>query len=253
MKLLYKTALLFVLLFSAVGVFAQQSDVGAGIELYNKGDFQGAVAKLKDKEEVVALYYLALSYDKLNQSKEAGETFEKAFKKTYETVSEDLANRLDVTNKSEKVSFAEFLRNQKLRIQIGAVSADNAVRLKAKMSKQYEWLSKGMTMVGLFELLKTTETLYAFDEVQTEPKIQKKPLPKYTDAARRGNVTGRVKLLIVLAADGTVKNVVPVESLPGGLTEQAIEVAKQIQFEPAVKDGKAVSTVKIVEYSFSIY
>lgn len=253
MKLLYKTTLFFVLVFSAVNVFGQQSDVGAGVELYQKGDFAGAVAKLKDKEEVVALYYLALSYEKLNQNKEAGETFEKAFKNTYKTVSEELEKRLDVGNKAEKESFAEFLKKQKLRIQIGAISADKAVSLKAKMSKQPDWMAKAVTMVGLFELLKTTETLYASDEVSTEAKILKKPRPNYTDAARQNNVAGTVRMFVVLASDGKVKNIFPIESLPNGLTEQAVEVTKKIEFEPAVKDGKPVSMVKIMEYSFTIY
>ncbi len=253
MKLLYKTTLFFALVFSAVSVFGQQTNVGTGIELYQKGDFQGAATKLKNDESVVGMYYLALSYDKLNQGKDAGETFEKVFKKTYPTVIEELENRLNVENKDAKDSFAEFLRKQKLRIQIGAVSADKAVSLKAKMSKQADWIAKAVTMVGLFELLKTTETLYAFDEVETQPKILKKPIARYTDAARQNNVAGKVKMLVVFAADGTVKTVVPIESLPHGLTEQAIEAVKKIEFEPALKNGKTVSVVIIYEYRFSIY
>ncbi|HMS39200.1 MAG TPA: energy transducer TonB [Pyrinomonadaceae bacterium] len=252
MKLFYNTTLFFVLIFSTVSVFGQQSDVEVGIELYQKGDFQGAIANLKNDETVFGLYYLALSYDKLNQKKEAGETFGKTFNKIFPIIIEDLEFRLSNNNKNVKSSFVHFLDNQKLRIQIGAISADKAVRLKAKMSKEADWKEKAVTMVGLFELLKTTETLYANDEVETEVKFLKKSYPSYTDAARQNRFAGQIKLFAVLAADGTVKHIIPLTSLPFGLTEQCIIATEKLKFEPAIKDDKAVSTVKIFNYSFMV-
>ncbi len=48
-------------------------------------------------------------------------------------------------------------------------------------------------------------------------------------------------------------NVLVVKGLPDGLTEKAIAAAKQIRFQPAQKDGRAVSQYAVIEYSFNIY
>lgn len=83
--------------------------------------------------------------------------------------------------------------------------------------------------------------------------ISHKPQPLYTAEARRNNVTGTVRLRMVLAADGTVRDITPLNTLPDGLTEQAIAAASKIEFTPASKDGRAVSQYATVEYNFNIY
>jgi len=40
---------------------------------------------------------------------------------------------------------------------------------------------------------------------------------------------------------------------PDGLTEKAIEVAKKIRFNPAVKNGAPVSVRGQLEFSFNLY
>jgi TonB family protein len=62
-----------------------------------------------------------------------------------------------------------------------------------------------------------------------------------------------VRLLVGFSADGTVRHILIVKPLGFGLNEQAVRAARGIKFEPATKDGKPVSVVKQVEYSFSIY
>ncbi len=96
------------------------------------------------------------------------------------------------------------------------------------------------------------EVLTARD-VTRKAVISHKPEPSYTSAARLDNVTGTVRLRLVLAADGTVRNITPLTFLPGGLTEQAVEAARGIEFTPAVKDGRAVSQSATVEYNFNLY
>ncbi|HEY9401902.1 MAG TPA: energy transducer TonB [Pyrinomonadaceae bacterium] len=83
--------------------------------------------------------------------------------------------------------------------------------------------------------------------------ISHKPQPLYTAEARRNNVTGTVRLRMVLAADGTVRDITPLTTLPDGLTEQAIAAASKIEFTPASKDGRAVSQYATVEYNFNTY
>lgn len=84
-------------------------------------------------------------------------------------------------------------------------------------------------------------------------QILSKPRPSYTDTARNNVTTGTVRLRVTFLASGKIGNVTSVTSLPDGLTEQAIEAAKNIKFNPATVDGKPVTVTKQIEYSFSIF
>lgn len=90
-------------------------------------------------------------------------------------------------------------------------------------------------------------------EVTERATIISKPEPGYTDAARNHNVTGVVRLRVVLAADGRVKNALVIKRLPDGLTENAIAAARRIKFKPATVNGVPVSLYVTLEYNFNIY
>lgn len=90
-------------------------------------------------------------------------------------------------------------------------------------------------------------------EVTQKARILSQPRAGYTDAARQNGVSGTVTLRMVLAASGEVTNITVVTGLPDGLSEKAIAAARQIKFEPAMKDGRAVSQYVQVQYNFSIY
>ncbi len=83
--------------------------------------------------------------------------------------------------------------------------------------------------------------------------ITSKPEPSFTEEARKNNVTGLVKLRLVLSSGGSVTNISVIKGLPDGLTEKAIAAARQIRFQPAQKDGRAVSQWITIEYNFNIY
>jgi TonB family protein len=89
-------------------------------------------------------------------------------------------------------------------------------------------------------------------EVVTRAVIYSKPEPGFTEEARLKNTSGMVRLRAVLAADGRVRNIAVVRSLPDGLTERCIGVARQIKFKPAQRDGHAVSQYVTLEYNFYI-
>ena len=80
----------------------------------------------------------------------------------------------------------------------------------------------------------------------------KKPRPHYTDTARQSFTSGVVKLAVELGPDGKIGFIYVLQALPNGLTEQSIAAARSITFTPAVKKGKPVRTVAIVEYTFDI-
>ena len=90
-------------------------------------------------------------------------------------------------------------------------------------------------------------------EVTRKANITSKPEPLYTEEARKNQVTGTVRLRLVLSASGQVTGITPITKLPDGLTEKAIEAARKISFIPAEKDGRKVSQYVTIEYNFNIY
>lgn len=80
-----------------------------------------------------------------------------------------------------------------------------------------------------------------------------KPKPRYTDPARQNNIQGTVTVRVTFLASGQIGSVSPVSSLGYGLTEQAIAAAKQMKFEPQLKNGVPQTVTKSVQFSFTIY
>ncbi|HEX8161442.1 MAG TPA: TonB family protein [Pyrinomonadaceae bacterium] len=95
--------------------------------------------------------------------------------------------------------------------------------------------------------------IYSSKEVTTKALISDRPEPIYTERAKENQVTGTVRVRMVLAADGNVKHVVAVSRLPDGLTEAAVRAARRLKFVPATKDGRPVSQYVTIDYNFNIY
>ena len=91
-------------------------------------------------------------------------------------------------------------------------------------------------------------------ENNTTPlKILSKPRPSYTDRARQANISGTISIYVLFAANGKVSHIMVLKGLGYGLDAEALKAASKIKFEPMTKDGKPVSVVKMVQYSFTIY
>lgn len=93
-------------------------------------------------------------------------------------------------------------------------------------------------------------TIFGDGEVQKRARVIDLPAAVYTDEARAGKTRGEVRLRMVLAYDGTVRNVFPIKSLSHGLTESAMEAARQIKFEPAIRNGEPASQFVTLVYEF---
>lgn len=91
------------------------------------------------------------------------------------------------------------------------------------------------------------------DANKTPLRILAKPRAGYTERARTNGVSGTVRLAVVFAADATVKHILILQGLGFGLTEEAVNAARQIRFEPEKENGKPVTVVRIVQYSFAVY
>lgn len=97
------------------------------------------------------------------------------------------------------------------------------------------------------------DEIFSGRDVTTKARILLKPEPLYSDAARQAKTTGTVVLRGVFSSTGHFTNVRAVQELPNGLTERAIEAARNIRFIPAMKDGRYVSTHIHLEYNFNVY
>ncbi|HKR22778.1 MAG TPA: TonB family protein [Pyrinomonadaceae bacterium] len=138
-------------------------------------------------------------------------------------------------------------------------------RSAAEAIEQYLKLSKAPAEAQLWkdqlESLKfyvadksgTPEQVFIGRDVTTKARLISKPEPVYPRTARNEMVTGTVVLRCVFAADGTVKHVLVLQSLPYGLTDVSVAAAKKIKFVPATIDGKPVSMFMQLEYNFNLY
>jgi TonB family protein len=97
------------------------------------------------------------------------------------------------------------------------------------------------------------DKVFSPKEVTRRATIIDKPEPLYTEEARKNQITGAVRVRMVLNANGSVTGIAAVSRLPDGLTEKAIEAARRIKFTPAEKDGRKVSQYITIDYNFNIY
>jgi len=87
----------------------------------------------------------------------------------------------------------------------------------------------------------------------TPPKPIHTPNPEYTKEARQAHYEGVLVLQLVVATDGTTKDIKATRPLQYGLTEKGIDAVKKWRFKPATKDGQPVSLQITVQVDFHIY
>jgi TonB family protein len=92
--------------------------------------------------------------------------------------------------------------------------------------------------------------VFGAGEVQPSAHLLEMPAAEYTAEAQAARAHGEVRLRLVLASDATVKDVFPIKSLPWGLTDAAMKAARQIKFEPAIRNGKPASQFITLVYEF---
>jgi TonB family protein len=96
-------------------------------------------------------------------------------------------------------------------------------------------------------------SIFSSKNVTRKVSVITKPEPRYTEEARKNQITGTVVLRAVFTSSGAVTKIAAVSKLPDGLTDQAIGAAKQIRFIPAIKDGRFVSMWIELQYNFNLY
>jgi periplasmic protein TonB len=76
--------------------------------------------------------------------------------------------------------------------------------------------------------------------------------PDYTDAARKGHITGVVIVETIVNKQGEVEQVKVLKGLPLGLSEQAVEAVKKWRFHPGTLNGQPVEVVFTLTVNFTL-
>lgn len=165
-----------------------------------------------------------------------------SFTKQYRTVSNSTANRKEILKEAETdlQKFVSLMPNLK------------------NINYYNEYLDSIRFFAGYYESkdiqkAKSADPEQKPSDTATGFKIHAKPRASYTDKARQYGVSGNVSLLVGFEADGTIKHVLILNPLGFGLNEEAVKAVRGIRFSPATENGKPVSVVKQVIYSFTIY
>jgi TonB family protein len=124
--------------------------------------------------------------------------------------------------------------------------------LKLHPPDEEHWLERRETMRLYSTPVSPPETREVFGRTELEKvaRLIDAPAAKYPDSAIAAKAKGEVRLRLVLAGDGTVKYIFPMKPLKYGLTEAAVEAAKQIKFEPGIRNGKPASQFYTLSYEF---
>jgi TonB family protein len=93
--------------------------------------------------------------------------------------------------------------------------------------------------------------VYSGRELWRRARIASWPDPGTTKEALAHDLHGRVVLEAILCRTGRVTDLRVVESLPYGMTEQALESVRQIKFTPAEKNWHTVSQKMRFEFHFN--
>ncbi len=97
------------------------------------------------------------------------------------------------------------------------------------------------------------ERVFSQRDVDQRAVILSNPKAGYTEEGRQNKIQGIVVVRLILSGKGTIEQIRIVKGLPFGLNEKAIAAARQIKFQPALKDGHPVSVSIGLEYSFNLY
>ena len=106
----------------------------------------------------------------------------------------------------------------------------------------------GACLLGVIALLASVTLVHpplASAQEELTRKVKSRIAPTYPDIARRMNITGTVKVMVVVAPNGNIKTTKVVGGHPL-LVTAAVDALKKWKFEPAADE-----TTGTVEFKFS--
>jgi TonB family protein len=201
-------------------------------------------------DDVWAFYYVGLSLLRLNKVPEAVSAYRQA-----------LAIRPELAIKPETAP---------VHYQLGKIYLDTGDQEAAE--KERQWLQEHDKELALYLSDPLQPDKLAAQENQKEPassannKAAVDPMTKdlrptilyrekakYTEIARINLVQGTVVLSVIFDVSGALQNIRVIRGLPDGLTHKAIEAARKIRFNPAIRNGEPVSVRGSLEFTFNLY
>lgn len=95
-------------------------------------------------------------------------------------------------------------------------------------------------------------TYYPAKQLDVLPRPLASIKPKYPPEADAANVTGQVKLLILIDEQGVVQDISVVEAKPEGygFEESAVDAFRNARFNPAMRKGRPVKSRGIFVVTF---
>jgi protein TonB len=90
------------------------------------------------------------------------------------------------------------------------------------------------------------------EEPPAKPKPKSVPQPAGTEAARAAGIEGKVRVQLTVDETGHVVSVLLLQGLGYGLDEAALAAARQAEFEPAVRCGKATRATFNISMRFTL-
>jgi tetratricopeptide (TPR) repeat protein len=236
---------------SCVLIGFAQSDREKGIELFNKGDYNGVVDLLRkvDESDVIALYYIGLAYEKLDRKPEAIKSFEKAIIICSDVISKKIEQKITGILSDDDQYMKNSFTKYKKELESGYLSVKKLTELTSKEVKTDKW-HKSFTFLEVFSPNSEMAKTFVNDEPTVQLKLTKNPIPEYTGTAQKSRFNGTISLRVLFLANGKIGLALPISQLPFGLTQTSIEAAYKIKFNPAKVGETPVSVWAIVNYGF---
>jgi TonB family protein len=113
------------------------------------------------------------------------------------------------------------------------------------VSKQSWWVRLSLASVAAVLLLGTAAFAQQSSTDENKRKVKSKVAPAYPELARRMNVTGKVKIEVVIAPDGHVRTTRVIGGHPL-LVAACQDAVKEWKFYPAAEE-----TTQVIEFDFS--
>jgi len=107
------------------------------------------------------------------------------------------------------------------------------------------WIRKMLVGLALLSVLGTHALAQSGSE-EGKRKVKTKVAPTYPELAKRMNVSGRVKIEVIITPDGRVKSTRALGGHPL-LVQASLEAVKEWKFAPAPEE-----TTQVVEFDFNV-
>jgi TonB family protein len=160
------------------------------------------------------------------------------------------------------IGVTPFIGRRTLSQRIALIAEESAMsRNRLALSKAVVALAACIAVaiaaidrVPMFATLRAQSVVYDPGPGITLPVVVKEVKPQYTRAAMQAKIQGSVWLACVVSETGLISDVKVSKSLDieHGLDQAAIDAARQWEFKPAQKDGKAVPVRVTIELTFTL-